>query len=217
MGRPLVLIVHGGYWRSLHPSSFSHWAAGPNAHGYSVAVAGYRLCPEVGVADIISDVRAAALLLYRKYGRRIIACGHSAGGHLCSALVLSDWHSYGAGIPHELVRRGIGISGVYDLAPLIETEMNEQLRLDALGAPAVSPAGWPLPQGVHFEAWVGGEESSEFLRQSRTLAETWGAAGARTRFEILPGANHFTAPNGLADPKSPIVGALAELAAAAEA
>jgi arylformamidase len=186
-------------------------------HGHSVGIAGYRLCPEVGVSDIISDVRAAALLLYRKYGKRIVGCGHSAGGHLCSILVSTDWRSLGADIPHDLVRSGIGISGVYDLAPLIETEMNEQLRLDAASAAAVSPACRPVPADARFEAWVGAEESSEFLRQSRLIADSWKAAGAATRFEILPGANHFTAPNGLADPKSPVVAALAGLAAATEA
>ena len=59
-----------------------------------------------------------------------------------------------------------------------------------------------MPDGVRFEAWVGGDESSEFLRQSRLVAERWAAAGARTRFEILPGANHFTAPAGWPIPQA---------------
>ncbi len=194
---------------------FSHWAAGANQRGYSVAVPGYRLCPEVSVAEIVGDVRAAALFLHRNFGKRLIACGHSAGGHLAATLVATDWQALEAGVPADLVRSGMGISGVFDLAPLIETEMNQQLRLDDASARAVSPALWPVPEGVRFEAWVGGEESSEFLRQSRLVAESWAAAGARTRMEVIAGANHFTAPAGLADPKSPIATALIGLAAAA--
>ena len=86
---------------------------------------GYRLCPEVSVADIIADVRDAALFLHRTFGKRLVVCGHSAGGHLASTLVATDWRSLGADVPGDLVRNGIGISGVFDLAPLIETEMNE--------------------------------------------------------------------------------------------
>ena len=213
--RPLIVVIHGGYWRSLHPSSFSHWAAGANANGYSVAVLGYRLCPEVRVADIVADVRDAALLLHRTKGRRMVACGHSAGGHLAATLVATDWGSLN--VPADLIRIGIGISGVFDLAPLIETEMNVELRLDAANARAVSPAYWPVPAGVRFEAWVGGDESSEFLRQSRLLADRLATAGAKTRHEAIAGANHFTSSAGLADPASPVVAALVALAATTKA
>jgi len=211
------MVIHGGYWRSLHPSLFSHWASGANAHGYSVAVPGYRLCPEARVADIVDDIRAAALFLHRAFGRRLVLCGHSAGAHLASTLLAIDWPALDAALPPDLACVGLGISGVFDLAPLIATEMNEQLQLDEAKARAVSSAYWPVSESVRFEAWVGSEESSEFLRQSRLVAEQWAAAGAKTRFKIIPGANHFTAPNGLADPASPIVAALAALAATAKA
>jgi arylformamidase len=196
---------------------FSHWAAGANRHGYSVAVVGYRLCPEVGVANIVEDAHNAALLLHRSFGKRLVACGHSAGGHLVSTLVATNWQASSASVPSDLVRKGISISGVFDLAPLIETEMNEQLRLDVEVAHAVSPIFWPVSADVRFEAWVGGDESSEFLRQSRIVVERWGAAGAKTRYEAIAGANHFTSPAGLADPASPIVAALVALAAATKA
>jgi arylformamidase len=208
--------VHGGYWRSLHPSSFSHWATGLNAHGYSVAVPGYRLCPQVVIPDIIADVRNAALLLHRRFGRHLVVCGHSAGAHLASTLIATEWQSVDPNAPADLVRTGLGISGVFDLAPLIQTEMNEQLRLDEAKARAVSSAYWPIAKGAHFEAWVGGKESSEFLRQSRLLADRWALAGAITHYQLIAGANHFTAPNGLADPASPVVAALVRLAAAAK-
>src|SRR5688572_1985904 len=90
-GRPLVVFIHGGYWRSLEPSLFSHFAAGANAHGLMVALPGYRLCPEATVAEIVDDVRAACVFLHRRLGLPIVACGHSAGGHLAAAMAATDW------------------------------------------------------------------------------------------------------------------------------
>jgi arylformamidase len=208
--RPLVLFIHGGYWRTFDPTFFSHFAAGLNRRGYTVALPGYRLCPEVTVADIIDDMRAAVLHLHRRFRSPLVASGYSAGGHLAATLVATDWAALGA--PSALLRRGLSISGVFDLTPLVGVSMNNDLRLDAAGARAVSPLFWEVPAGVSFESWVGGAESEEFLRQSRLVAERWSAAGARTRSEIVPGANHFTVPAQLTDAESQMVGALAELA-----
>jgi arylformamidase len=61
---PLALFIHGGYWRSLDPSLFSHMTRGLNSHGVAVAVVGYDLCPEVTIAEIIDQIRHACLLLW---------------------------------------------------------------------------------------------------------------------------------------------------------
>jgi arylformamidase len=213
---PLVVFIHGGYWRSLEPSLFSHLAAGANAHGFAVALPGYRLCPEVGIADIIADMRQAFLFLHRRWpDRPLVACGHSAGGHLAAAMAATDWGAEGAVGKAELVRHALAISGVFDLTPLLSTSMNADLRLDPAAAKAASPAFWPVPAGVHLQAWVGGEESAEFLRQSRLIADRWAAAGARTRFHAMPEANHFNAPNPLADPASELTETLIGVCAAA--
>jgi len=76
-----VVFIHGGYWQNLAPSFFSHLARGPNAHGLDVAVAGYDLCPQVRVGDIVEELRAACRELAR-FERRLVVAGHSAGGHL---------------------------------------------------------------------------------------------------------------------------------------
>jgi arylformamidase len=81
---PLALFIHGGYWRSLEPASFSHMAAGPNVHGVSVAVTGYDLSPQVSIAQIIHQIRAACLALWRQHGKRLCVYGHSAGAHLAA-------------------------------------------------------------------------------------------------------------------------------------
>ncbi len=209
---PLAVFIHGGWWRSLEPASFSHMAAGLNAHGISVAVPGYDLCPQVGIADIIEEMRAALLLLWRTCGKRMLVYGHSAGGHLAAAMMATDWPALAPGTPADLVPAGYGISGVYDLSPLTDVSMNADFRLDAAGARAVSPLYWPAPRGFAFDAAVGALESSEFLRQSRAFADAWGKAGVTTRYEEIAGTNHFTVLAPLADPRSAMVARLVALA-----
>ena len=209
---PLALFIHGGYWRSLDPSLFSHMARGINAHGVAVAVVGYDLCPEVTIAEIIGQIRHAFLFLWLRTGRRMMVYGHSAGGHLASAMAATQWHTLYPKMPADLVPAAYSISGVFDLTALVHTSMAQDLRLDEAEARNVSPLFWPAPQGCVFDAVVGSLESSEFLRQSRIIADTWGQAGVATRYEAMAGMNHFTVVDALTDPRSAMVARLAELA-----
>jgi arylformamidase len=209
---PLALFVHGGYWRSLDPSMFSHMARGLNAHGVAVAVVGYDLCPEVTIAEIIDQIRRACLFLWLRTGQRMMIYGHSAGGHLAGAMVATDWQALYPKAPPDLVPAAYSISGLFDLAPLVGLAMAQDLRLDEAEARRVSPLFWPAPKGRPFDAVVGALESNEFLRQSRIVADSWGKAGAQTRYETIAGTNHFTVIDALADPQSTMVGRLTELA-----
>jgi arylformamidase len=209
---PLALFIHGGYWRSLDPSLFSHMARGLNAHDVTVAVVGYDLCPEVTIAEIIEQIRHACLFLWLRTGQRMMIYGHSAGGHLAATMLATEWQARYPKAPPDLVPAAYSISGLFDLAPLVSIPMAQDLRLDESEARSVSPLFWPAPKGRPFDAVVGALESSEFLRQSRTIADSWGKAGAQTRYEAIPGTNHFTVIDALADPHSAMVGRLAELA-----
>jgi arylformamidase len=208
---PLALFIHGGYWRSLDPSAFSHLAAGANASGIAFALVGYDLCPSVTMETIIDQVRAAALFLYRRHGRRLVASGHSAGGHLSACLVATDWRRLGADLPEDLVPAGLSISGLFDLAPLMHTSMNQDLRIDAGNVERISPLTWNVARDRVFDAWVGGDESGEFLRHSREVVAVWRRKGVSTRYVEVPRANHFTVLDPLADPASAISERLAEL------
>lgn len=208
---PLVMFVHGGWWRSLEPSSFSHMARGPRAHGVTVAVVGYELCPQVPIRDIIAQMQQACLTLWRRFGQRILVAGHSAGGHLTACLVATDWKAIAPDAPADLVSVGYSISGVFDLAPLVGIAVNEDLRLDADEAHRVSPLYWDVMPGHVLDCVVGAEESSEFLRQSKIMAEGWHQDEAETRYEEAPG-NHFTVIAPLADPDSAMTERVVELA-----
>jgi arylformamidase len=206
------MFIHGGYWRSLEPSMFSQVAAGPNARGVTVAVAGYDLCPHASIADIIEQMRAACLMLWRKRRQRILVYGHSAGGHLAACMVAQDWKAFASDAPTDLVPAAYAISGVFDLAPLLHCSQNQDLRLDDAEARRVSPLHWSAPAGGSLDAVVGALESGEFLRQSRTIADSWKKGMALTRYEEIAGANHFTVIDPLNDPNSAMSARVAALA-----
>lgn len=184
-----ALFVHGGWWRAMDRKHFSHMARGLNLRGIGVAVAGYDLCPEISIAGIERQIRAACRFL----GGRIVVFGHSAGGHLAACV-------------SDEVAAGYAISGLFDLVPLIGLSMNADWRLDEASARALSPIHRPAPP--LFDAVVGALESNAFKRQSRALAGKWGA-----RYAEIEGANHFTVLDPLADPHSAMVARLAEICA----
>ncbi len=199
---PVLLFIHGGYWRSLDRSMFAHLARGANAHGVTVVMPSYRLCPDVGMEEIVADVRAAAVATWKRFGRPFAVSGHSAGGHLAGCIVGTDWTAFDSALPADMTRSGYSISGLFDLAPLTRIAVNEDLRMDAATAARLSPCLWAAPKGATFDCVYGALETEEYARQSRSVAEAWAAGGAATRVEALPGANHFTAPAPLADAAS---------------
>jgi arylformamidase len=200
-GSPVALFIHGGYWQALDPTWFS-WIAPPLlSHGVSVAIPAYDLCPTVRLGVIVDQMRTAARLVAQRAGRLPVATGHSAGGHLSACLVSEG-----------LASAAVAISGVFDLEPLIPTSINTALGLDAAEAQALSPLHWPVPKGGVLDCVVGGAETPEFMRQSRDMATAWADAGAVTRFQPLPGLNHFTVLDPLADPDSDLVRRIADLA-----
>jgi len=208
---PIVVFIHGGYWQALDGSSFSHCARGLNAHGVSVAIPTYDLCPDVTVKDIVEQMRAATREL-AKLGQRLVVTGHSAGGHLAACMLATDWTAIDAALPQDLVIAAYAISGLFDLVPLVGTSINKALRLDDASAKAVSPLFWAAPKAGSLDAVVGERESAEYFRQSRSIVEHWGDAGVATRFDVVADANHFTAIAPLADPASAMVARLKRLA-----
>jgi arylformamidase len=115
-------------------------------------------------------------------------------------------------LPEGLVTAAYAISGLFDLRPLVGTSINTPLKLDDASARAVSPLFWKSPVRGTLDAVVGGNESAEYFRQSRTIVDAWNAVGIATRFATIPDANHFTAIAPLADANSAMTLRLKQLA-----
>jgi arylformamidase len=212
-----VLFIHGGYWQALDRRYFTHLAKGPNAHGITVAVAGYDLCPDVSVSAIIGQMQTALQALARHAGRPAVVAGHSAGGHLAACLLATDWSAFSHGRARP-VSAALAISGLFELDVLVPTSVNLKLGMDQEEARHASPRLWAPPAdapSLSFDAWVGAEESSEYLRQSRSIVSAWTAAGMTARYAEIPEANHFTVIAGLMEPDSSLTRRLVEHAGAA--
>jgi arylformamidase len=192
--RGLVVFIHGGYWRSLDKDDFSFYAEPYLAEGISVASINYRLCPEVKIDEIVEDCRAAIEWLAENISRynirfdRNVLIGHSAGAHLVAMLCATDWAA--RDIEASNFRGGVLISGLYDLSPLLETSVNADTQLTDKAAKTLSPIHLKPALNMPLDLWVGGAETSEFIRQSQTLPPAWSANCAP--LEIIWGANHFT-------------------------
>ena len=194
---PLAIFVHGGYWQGLDRSMFSHLATGLLTHGVAVAMPSYDLCPQVTLAVLVEQVRDAAAFLARRRGGRMLASGHSAGGHLAAMLLATDWAA--RGLPADTITAALPISGLFDLPPLTHTSVNTAVGLDEAEARRLSPLFLPRPPG-RLHAIVGGAEGAEYTRQASSIADAWGGT-----WEALPGRNHFTVVEPLADPNSIVV------------
>jgi acetyl esterase/lipase len=201
--RGLFVFVHGGYWMALDKSYWSHLAAGAVARGCAVAMPSYDLCPDVTIAQITAQIGAVIDHAAGEVDGPIVLSGHSAGGHLVSAMMCED--SPLSAATRERLKHVVSISGLHDLRPMLRTTRNDTLRLDMDSAEANSPAlKRPLP-GVRLTAWVGGGERHEFLRQAALLANIWHGLGAPTVEVAEPDRHHFNVIDGLADPDSPLM------------
>ena len=208
---PIVMFIHGGYWKSMDRSAFSHMAGGLLQRGIAVAMPSYTLCPDIQISGIINELRRASLVLYQTYKRKVVVVGHSAGGHLAACMMATDWENIHHDLPEDLVAAGMGISGIYDLLPILHTPVNETVQMDVDQASAASPIDW-LPEAVQkFEAWVGADESAEYHRQSRDLSERWSMSGTPTKFMSVENENHFTIIHALTDSDSAMVQKISEL------
>lgn len=202
----IFVFVHGGYWMAFDKSSWSHLAAGALAHGWTVALPSYTLCPEARISDIVAQVGRAVVTIAARITGLIRLAGHSAGGHLVSRLNCADSPLPAA--VRERIAHTISISGLHDLRPFLKTTMNKTLHLDAAEAARESPALlMPLP-GARVTCWVGTAERPEFLRQNALLANIWTGVGGRMAKHEAEGRHHFDVVEELADPTSPLIAVL---------
>jgi arylformamidase len=215
-GAPLLVYIHGGYWRSLDKSDFA-WIAPPFVnHGVSVALLNYGLAPATPMEEIVRQMLRAHAWLYRNGDRlgfdpnRICLVGHSAGAHLTAMMMAAIWPAFGADLPADLVKGGLAISGIYDLEPLRHAPfIRSDLGLDAKRARLLSPVHMPPATGRPLYTAVGALESGEFRRQTALIGRAWPRNLVR---EIpMPGLHHLNVVEELANLASPLFDAALQM------
>lgn len=215
-GAPVLIFIHGGYWRILSAREFSFVARGFASQGVTVVVANYDLCPAVAIPEITRQMRALVAWCARNIDRYngdpedITVCGHSAGGHLAAMCALTDWPAR-YGLPARTIRNIVPISGLFDLEPISLTFMQPDLRISDRDIAEASPQRLIAPVPVRMLITYGSDESSEFYRHSEEFRAGWEAAGNRAVFFPQLGRNHFTAITDLGDPQAPLTRAILDL------
>lgn len=203
---PVLVFIHGGWWRSLDKADHSFIAPAFTQAGACVVLPNYALCPAVTVPDITLQMVRALAWTWRhvaQHGgdpKRITVVGHSAGGHLATMLLACAWPAVAPDLPKRVVKNALSISGLYDLDVVRRIPfLKADLRLTPAQVKKASPAWLPRPAHGQLATVVGADESAEFIRHNGLMRAAWGARRVPV-CEALPGLNHFSVVAALAQP-----------------
>jgi arylformamidase len=202
---PVLVFIHGGYWRALDKADHSFIAPSFVQDGALVIVPNYALCPAVTIEHIALQMARMVAWVYEhaaQYGgdpSRIALVGHSVGAHLAAMLLCCRWKDVAPTLPPQLVTGALAISGLYDLEPLRHAPfLQADLQLTAASVKRLSPAFFPRPKRPLYAA-VGADESAEYARHTRLIRDQWGPTAVPI-CETLARTHHYSVMTNLADP-----------------
>ncbi len=201
-----VLYIHGGYWQRGDKSVYSFLAEGFLERGISVALINYPMCPNIAFSKIANHVQQAVKWLWEQaddlgFNRdKLNVMGHSAGAHLTVEMLQSDWTSIG--LPANIIRSGIALSGLYDLEPLLQCSENERLKLDMDEVNSASPMKQNPDSLAPLLLGYGMNEPPDMHRQSIQYFDTFKDKSSRMECLAIPDADHFDVVNVLGDENS---------------
>ena len=199
---PCLVFIHGGYWQRNSRELFACFAQGPAAAGWSVAIPGYTLAPQATIGGIVAEIGQALDWL----------AAHGAQYGIAGPLVISGW-SAGAQLAalhlaHPRVAAGLAISGVYELAPLRDTNLNAALNLSDADIAAFSPLRRPAIQKPLVISY-GGNELPTLVHDAWRFYDLRSREGAPGQILPIEGADHFSILGELQQPDGALVRAAA--------
>jgi arylformamidase len=162
------------------------------------------------MTGVLSSIRRAIIWLWNNAeshgvsAERINLCGHSAGGHLTAMAMATDWTALDHDLPHDIVKTGIPISGLYQLEPLRSTTISDVLGLDDDESRSLSPYFAKPATGAPILVTVGGAETGQFQWQTDQFVDKWSKNDIIMGKHVEPGVDHFDIINRLASDHSEI-------------
>ena len=175
-----------------------------------MAVLNYGLAPATPLREIVAQNRRAIAFIVRESERlsldpqRIVALGHSAGGHIVAMLLASDWPKIHPGLGRRVLHKAIAVSGLFDLQPLIRTPfLRETFEAAVSSDDHLSPVLLKPADPARLLLVVGERESEAFHDQADILAAAWGPSHV-TGPLIIADCHHFSVCTAIADTTGPL-------------
>ena len=203
-GSPVHVFFHGGYWYSQDKSNFEFMAPAFVEKGWTFVGANYPLCPDVTMTELVNSCRKMVLDIFGRLntwgfdGSAIHLAGHSAGAQIVSILATTEWDRHTQN-QHPLISRTMGISGIYDLQPVIYIDRNLEIGLTNDDVSEFSPMYSSEPFVGELMLAVGTHEGSEKVRQMQDYAKKQGGRGKGSQSALIENANHFSILDHYAD------------------
>jgi arylformamidase len=209
---PVQVFIHGGYWHRLDKADFSYVAQAFAPAGAAAVVINYALMPAATMDELVRQCRASIAWVHgnaRSFGGdpdRVFISGHSAGGHLVAMVMATDWSTFG--VPTDVVKGGVGISGLYDLEPIRLCYLNDTLNLTPDDVRRSSPMLLPAPRSGRLTLAVGALEGPEYHRQTQGMAAAWRRGGLAVDVLDMAAHDHFSIAAQLDNPGSELARAI---------
>ncbi|WP_221391505.1 alpha/beta hydrolase [Dyadobacter sp. NIV53] len=197
---PVMLFVHGGYWRLGIGDEYDFVALGPSQAGFTVVNITYALTPVVNIPEMVRQVRSAIAWTAKNISNfngnpdSIFVAGHSAGAHLSAMAITTDWSAYG--LPADTIKGVLAVSGLYDLEPVSQTFVQPSVCITAEQILSSSPILLIGQSNVPLTVVWGALETAAFQEQSYNYLKAWQHAGNQADSLVVSNANHFNILKG---------------------
>jgi arylformamidase len=204
---PVFVFIHGGAWRSGRSKDFATPAEMFLAAGAHYVVPDFAWVQDVGGSLMVlaDQVRRAIAWVYRNAVRfgidatQLYVGGQSSGGHLAAVALTTDWTS-DFGLPADIIKGGMCISGMYDLMPVGLSARNAYVAFDDATVAALSPIRHLDRLHAPVIVAYGTCETPEFQRQNCEFAAAIENADKKVQLLVAEHYNHFELPETLGNP-----------------
>jgi arylformamidase len=210
---PVAVYIHGGAWQRGHKDNGSFPAESFVPRGVAWVPTNFIMVPAGSLDDMVRQNRDALAWVYNNiadYGgdpEQIFVMGHSSGGHLTGMMLCTDWEG-DYGLPADLLKGAVAISGMYDLQAVFLSYRNGFLKLDEEGCRRNSSIHNIRDYGPKLIIGCSEHDTDEFHRQPLEFIEAWRDRGHQCEWIELMGRNHFTGNNMYNEPDGPLLDAV---------